>query len=82
LPRGNSRDVEYIKCAINTDIKYILTEDIDFFDPKKKSAPVKEKIRIKNFRKGSFCRFLKDEFGITVGLPEHCIEDLKGKALI
>lgn len=76
LPK-NSRDIKYINCAINTKIRYILTEDIDFFDPKKKQASAEEKRRIKNQRQGKFCKFLNSEFGITAGLPEHCCTDLR-----
>jgi predicted nucleic acid-binding protein len=82
LPRNKSKDIDYIECAINTEIKYILTDDTDFFDPKKKKASSKEKIKVKNQRQGAFCKFLKKEFGIIVGLPDHCYEDLQSKGVI
>ena len=34
LPR-NSRDIQYICCSFNTIIKYIITEDIHFYDQKR-----------------------------------------------
>jgi hypothetical protein len=82
LPRGRSKDIDYIECTINTEIKYILTDDTDFFDPKKKNASAKEKTRVKNLRQGELCKFLRKEFGIIVGLPDHCCGDLKSKGVI
>jgi len=76
LPRNGSHDIEYIKCAINTRRKYILTEDIDFYDPTKKQASPSEKFKAKNQRRGDLCRFLRSQLGITVGLHEHCCADL------
>jgi hypothetical protein len=75
LPR-NEWDIEYIKTSNMTNIKYILTYDIHFFDPKKKKASKREKERVKNKRQGALCRYLKSELCIRVGLPEHCCEDL------
>ena len=76
LPK-EGRDKELIKAANVTTYKYILTNDIDLFDPKKKTAPRKEKERIKKGRKGRLCQFLRKELEITVGLPEHCWSDLE-----
>ena len=70
-------DKELIKAANVTTYKYILTYDIDLFDPKKKSAERKEKERIKKQRKGALCTFLRRELDIIVGLPEHCCGDLE-----
>ena len=82
LPSRGSRDIEYIKCAINTEIKYILTEDIDFFDPKKKESSAIDKYRTKNERQGAFCKFLNKNYKITVGLAEHCRDDLIAAGII
>jgi len=76
LPKKKGRDIEYIKVAYMTILKYILTEDIHFYDPKKKHASQKEKKKVKNKRQGALCRYLKKALGITVGLPEHCYDDL------
>lgn len=80
LPKKNngktSRDIEYIKCANVTSIKYILTYDIDFFDPRLKTAHERTKKNAKENRTGRLCRFLEKELNIIVGLPSHCISDL------
>lgn len=73
--RGGDKDL--IKAANVTTYKYILTNDIDLFDPKKKSVERKEKERIKKQRKGALCIFLRKELDIIVGLPEHCCGDLE-----
>ena len=70
-----SRDRRYISCAYGTDTKYILSEDIDFFDPKAKCASEKMKRRVKTLRGGALCKYLKKELGITVGCLCHCKED-------
>jgi predicted nucleic acid-binding protein len=77
LPK-EGRDKELIKAANVTTYKYILTKDIDLFDPKKKQASIKEKERIKKERKGRLRQFLRRKLDITVGLPEHCWFDLEG----
>ena len=47
LPKGkNGRDLWYIKCANVTITKYILSEDIDLYDPK-----MKERVSYLNFWK-------------------------------
>lgn len=76
LPK-NGRDIEYIKCSLNTTHKYILTYDIHFFDPKQKMASVKTKNKIKNARSGALCKYLWKKYTIIVGLPLHCCSDLK-----
>lgn len=73
LPK--SRDVEHIKCANVTSTKYILTNDIHFFDPKLHSASQKAKKHAKNERKGQLCIFLRKQLGIIVGIPDHCVDD-------
>ena len=70
-----SHDIEYIKCANVTLTKYILTDDIDFFDPKLKNAKGKKKIDAKINRNGKLCRFLLKELKIRVGTPHHCVND-------
>lgn len=75
LPKA-SHDIEYIKCSNVTLMKYILTNDIDFFDPKLKEASQKAKDNAKIKRKGKLCIFLKKQLGIIVGLPDHCKSDL------
>ncbi|MFW9879664.1 MAG: hypothetical protein ACFFG0_41850 [Candidatus Thorarchaeota archaeon] len=75
LPQ-RGKDIELIKASNVTYIRYILTTDIDLFDPKKKKASSKEKKRIKKERSGSLCKYLKKKLNIRVGLPEHCSQEL------
>lgn len=70
-------DGELIKAANVTMLKYILTNDMDLFDPKKKKAMRKEKERIMRNRNGNLCKYLKKNLGIIVGSPEHCNNDLE-----
>jgi len=76
LPKKGG-DKDLLKAANVTTYRYILTNDIDLFDPKKKSAPRKEKERITKGRRGRLYQFLRKELKITVGLPEHCWSDLE-----
>jgi hypothetical protein len=76
FPLKGSRDIHYIICAINTDKRYIYTDDIHFFDPKQKTSDPTHQERIKKDRSGRFCRYLKNQFDITVGRTEHCPCDL------
>jgi len=75
LPR-KGKDKELIKIANVTLIKYILTEDIDLFDPKEKLSSAKRKEEIKSKRIGQLNKYLKKELNITVGLYSHCRNDL------
>lgn len=74
LPR-KSRDMEYIKCANVTVVKYIVSEDMDFYDPRLKRANGKAKQRARDLRKGRLCRFLRRALGIRAGTPAHCCCD-------
>ena len=65
----NSKDIHYIRIANETQIKYIVTKDIDFFDPKKKMDRNKEKI--KRDRSGALNKFLKKKLKIIVGHPTY-----------
>ena len=82
LPRNNSKDIHFIMCANHTTIKIILTNDIDFFDPRMKEASSITKDRIKNERQGQLCHFLERELGIFVSLPVHCHSTLCERGII
>ena len=72
-----SRDIEYIKCAnATTSTRYIVSEDMDFYDPTLKQADAKMKGWARDDRQGRFCRFLLDRLGIRVGTIAHCKADL------
>lgn len=75
LPRNKSHDIEYIRCANVTLTKYILTNDIDFFDPKLKNDASKAKKDAKIKRNGKLCMFLLKKLKIRVGTPHHCVND-------
>ncbi len=70
------RDHHYILCAKEYAPHYLLTEDIDFFDPRSKKASVHEKKRVMEDREGQLCRFLERDQRITVGMLQHCRSDL------
>jgi hypothetical protein len=76
LPTQRSRDIEYIRCANVTTTRYILSEDIDFFDPKAKGGSATRKRKARDERCGALCNFLRKKLNITVGCPSHCRADL------
>lgn len=76
FPLSGSHDIHYIICAINTEKKYIYTDDLDFYDPKHKMSHHKVKEKIKSDRTGRFCKYLKEKFDVTIGRTEHCFCDL------
>ena len=55
--------------------KYILTNDVDFFDPELKNATSNVKNNAKINRNGKLCMFLFKELKIRVGTPYHCAND-------
>ncbi|MGA8849378.1 MAG: hypothetical protein WB564_06110 [Dehalococcoidia bacterium] len=70
------RDLEYIQCAHATaSERYIVTEDIDFYDPRAKGGEASIKRWAREERCGQFCRFLLRRLGIKVGTISHCRED-------
>ena len=69
-------DLDYIFVANAGTTRYILTEDMDFFDPSLKLADDKAKMRAKHERKGAVCRYLSKEMDICVGTASHAYEDL------
>lgn len=72
----HSIDLRYIECAASTQsVKYIMTEDHDFYDPKCKGETKQAKKQARECRQGRFCRFLLDNLGVWVGMPKHCKVD-------
>lgn len=70
------RDLEYIQCAHATvSRRYIVTEDIDFYDPRAKDGEASIKRWAREERHGQFCRFLLRRLRIRVGTVRHCRED-------
>ena len=69
-------DLTYVAVANVTQKRYIVTEDIDFFDPTKKHAENQTKEKIKRERSGPVCRYLRREMGIVVGTPPQALIEL------
>lgn len=73
---ATSRDIHYIKCAYYTDsIKYIMSYNYHFFEPKCEAQSAKVKYRAREQRLGRFCKYLYQELGIRIGMPSHCKND-------
>ena len=69
-------DFTYIAVANVTQIRYIVTDDIDFHDPKLKCADHRRKLDAKETRRGAVCSYLRSHMRITVGTPAHAIREL------
>lgn len=59
-------DILYINLANSIPKRYIISEDMDFYDPKSKNVCQKTKTKIINDRAGKLCKYLKKEFKIIV----------------
>jgi hypothetical protein len=71
------KDIEYIKTANVTAMKYIVTEDIHFYDPKMKKANKATHERMKEGREGRLLRYLEKKLAITVASLRHLKADGK-----
>ena len=69
-------ELTYIWVANATSVRYILTEDIDFFDPTLKKAEQAAKKYAKEKRRGQVCKYLRDKMDITVGTVAHAETEL------
>lgn len=69
-------DLVYVSVCNVTETRYILTDDIDFFEPRLKSATHQSKQRAKDSRDGGVCRYLRKQMRITVGTAGHAISEL------
>ncbi len=69
-------DPVYIAVANTTSLRYIVSGDMHFFDPKLKCADAKSKYRARESRKGALCCFLRNELRITVGTITHAYAEL------
>ena len=81
LPKGkNGRDLWYIKCANVTITKYILSEDIDLYDPQmKEKLRGDQRVKFMNERKGKLLKFLENELKPkfpTQKLKRVCCKDI------
>ena len=70
----SSLDYKYIFCAKLHPPHYLATEDHGFYDPRARQPA--ERYRARDLRQGRLCRYLWSEYGIFVGLLQHCHEQL------
>lgn len=75
LPLGH-RDLKYIELAAIAKPHYILSQDMDFYEPSKKVSSGKGKSDARFRLQGKLHRALKKRFGIRTGCLCHCKEDL------
>lgn len=75
LPQS-SRDYTYIDCARRIWPFYLLTEDIDLFDPRQKRGTAAAKKRARRDRQGALCRLAWDDYSVKIGCYCHCGPDL------
>jgi hypothetical protein len=70
-------EVIYVSVAAATTIRYIVTEDIDFWEPSAKRRDEKSKARIRTRREGAVCRYLSKYLEIRIGTPAMALGDLQ-----
>ena len=66
----------YIAVANVTKTRYIVSNDMHFYEPACKDANDKAKARARTERKGCACRYLKHKLRITVGTVQHAAVEL------
>jgi hypothetical protein len=71
------REVIYVSVAAATGVRYIVTEDIDFWEPAAKLRDEKAKARIRARREGLVCRYLSKHLKISIGTPTMALGDLQ-----
>lgn len=59
-------DHKWVRLAIGSGGKVLVTGDVDFFDPSKKSSSAKVKDKVRKSGKGPCCKALKRDFGIQI----------------
>jgi len=65
----------YVAVAVSAPPHYIVTDDIDFWEPKYKTAPAATKTATKQGRKGAVYKYLTKKMGVRVGTIEQAISD-------
>ena len=71
------KDHKWVRLAIGCKGKKIVTEDIDFFDPKLKTAKNHQKAKAKQTQSGSCARALQRTYSIAVMCLCHVNDELK-----
>lgn len=74
-----SRDYRYIWCANATRTRYLLTEDMDYYEPAEKRAGSARRKDILETRCGGVCRYLQEKLDIVVGPTCHVLQYLDGR---
>ena len=72
----DSMDYRYIACAAEYPPRYVLSRDIDMYDPTDKGQPSKTQKRIRYNKSGALCQHVQDAYGVTIGCFCHVIADL------
>ena len=64
------KDQKWVRLAIGCDGRVLVSNDIDFFDPAKKSASAAAKAAVKRSGKGPCSKALQKVYGLQVKLLE------------
>lgn len=72
----HSKDTHYIRVANQTETRYILSADPDFYEPESKAKDSSYREEIMERRTGDLCQFLSKALDIMVGFPEQAREDV------
>lgn len=70
------REMFYVSVAAVTQKRYIVTEDIDFWEPTAKLLDQATKAKIRSRRAGRVCKYLKKECKITVATSLMALAEL------
>ena len=66
-----NKDKKWIKLCAHDCVKFLVTEDIDFFDPSLKSAKSTEKTKLKQKLGGKMRQLIRKETGVEVICIHH-----------
>lgn len=65
------KDHKWVRLCAGATAPYLITNDIDFFDPTKKKGDTKTRIKIMSDRTGPCAKFLRKKLGIEVMTFDH-----------
>lgn len=66
----------YVAVAAATQKRYIVTRDIDFWEPKHKKSDSGTREKIQLERKGCVCRYLQKTLKVSVATPQMALREL------
>jgi hypothetical protein len=75
FPRKGS-DIAFIETAHSTRRKYLVSIDIDFWDPKEKLSEAKRRQEVMKTRQGVVCKYLRNELTVQVATIEQALAEL------